>query len=107
MKSALFTALLSGLFLAQGFGSALAAAPEKTEPKTLTMKVDRLACLPCAKKFKEELSSVCRELILDTIDGKAVCRYEDPVTPKQILKKANKTGLPTQCVGETHLVGEP
>ncbi|HSA60072.1 MAG TPA: hypothetical protein VLJ37_10355, partial [bacterium] len=59
----------------------------------------------CADKFKEELSSLCKDLTLDIQSGEAVCLYEDPVTPKQILKKANKTGLPTKCVGEVRIDG--
>ncbi|HSA58310.1 MAG TPA: hypothetical protein VLJ37_01330, partial [bacterium] len=64
-----------------------------SEGQVLKMKVDHLACLRCADKFKEELSSLCKDLTLDIQSGEAVCLYEDPVTPKQILKKANKTGL--------------
>lgn len=81
------------------------AALHASELSVLKLKVDHLACLPCAEKFKEELSSVCKELTLDIPNGEAVCSYESSVTPKQILKKANKTGLPTKCVGDVRLDG--
>jgi hypothetical protein len=94
----IFFLLIAALCLS----GSLRAAPV-SEGKTLKLKVDHLACLSCAEKFKEELSSLCKDLTLDTQNGEALCRYEDPVTPKQILKKANKTGLPTQCVGDVQL----
>jgi len=65
------------------------------DSSTLRMKVEHMTCLSCAEKFKEELSSVCKDLTLDPQKGEAVCRYEAPVTPEQILKKANKTGFKT------------
>ena len=95
MKKSFFL-LMTALTLA-------AAVSAASEDKTLKLKVDHLACLSCAEKFKEELSSVCRSLTLDTQKGEALCTYEDPMTPKQILKKANKTGLPTKCVGDVRL----
>ncbi len=66
------------------------------EQKVLKLQVDHLLYESCSEKFRAELSSVCKNLTLDFKKGEAVCTYEDPVTPKKILSKAKKTGLPTK-----------
>jgi copper chaperone CopZ len=93
---------LAALILLLG---ALLSGPRASavDSSVLKLKVDHLACLPCAQKFKEELSSVCKELTLDVQAGEATCTYQAPVTPKQILKKANKTGLTTKCIGDVRV----
>ncbi len=68
--------------------------------QTLNLKVEHLACESCAEKFKSELLHLCKDLALDPKNGEAVCRYESPVTPEQILKKAKKTGLPTEIISK-------
>lgn len=63
------------------------------ETKTLTLKIEGMTCGACAKKVKRELSKVCDEASVDLQKGEGVCKYQDPVTPDQILKEAKKSGF--------------
>ncbi len=68
------------------------------ELKTLRLTVEHLACESCAEKFRSDLAPLCQELKIDLRKGEALCTYEPPVTPKQILSRAKKSGLRTHCV---------
>jgi copper chaperone CopZ len=65
------------------------------EPQSLKMKIEGMTCGMCEAKVKSQLSSFCKELSVDRDKGEAVCRYEPPATPEQILSEANKTGFKT------------
>ncbi len=76
-------------------GSAVASANERS---ILRMKVEHLACSECAEKFRRDLSSLCKDLVIDVPKGEAVCKYDAPTSPKEILKRANKSGLRTSKI---------
>lgn len=65
------------------------------EPQSLKMKIDGMTCGFCVKKVQSQLSSLCKDLTIDRDKGEAVCKYDPPATPEQILSEANKTGFKT------------
>jgi copper chaperone CopZ len=65
------------------------------EPQSLKMKIEGMTCGFCVKKVQSQLSSLCKDLMVDREKGEAVCKYEPPATSEQILSEANKTGFKT------------
>ncbi|MDP2599241.1 MAG: heavy metal-associated domain-containing protein [Deltaproteobacteria bacterium] len=101
MKSKIFVWLLVFGLQSLVFGPVFSQAEDQASPppkqvketKTLTLKIDGMTCGACAKKVKRELSKVCDEASIDLQKGEGVCKYQDPVTPAQILKEAQKSGF--------------
>lgn len=65
------------------------------ETQTLKMKIEGMTCGYCVKKVESQLFPLCKELLIDWEKGEAVCKYEPPMMPEQILSEANKTGFKT------------
>lgn len=65
------------------------------EKQALKMKIEGMTCGMCEAKVKKQLSSVCKEVVIDREKGEGVCSYQAPVTVEQILSEANKTGFKT------------
>lgn len=63
--------------------------------QTLKMKIEGMTCGMCEAKVKKQLSSLCKEIMIDREKGEGVCKHEASVTPDQILSEANKTGFKT------------
>ena len=62
------------------------------------LKVDHLVCEVCAAKLRKELEPICKNLSIDVPKRTVTCAYESPVTPKEILTHANKTGLDAKLI---------
>lgn len=60
------------------------------EPQILTMKIEGMTCGLC--EVKKQLSSVCKDMTIDREKGEGICKYEDPVTPDQVLSEATRRG---------------
>lgn len=65
------------------------------EKKTVKMKIEGMTCSLCVKRVEKYLSPLCGKLDVDPDKGEGVCVYEAPVTSKQVLEAANKSGFKT------------
>ncbi len=66
--------------------------------KSIHIKVDKMVCGNCAKKIKDQLAPLCKELSVDVPKKMVSCRYDDPTTAKQITSAIQKAGFDSQIV---------
>ncbi len=70
------------------------------ESHTVHIQIDRLSCECCAQKIHDRLASFCKEYSVDLPKKVISCRYEDPVTAKQITSAIHKIGFDTKIVSD-------
>lgn len=68
-----------------------AASPAGTQ--RLVLKIEGMTCGHCAERVKKQLSQVCSNADVSLENKKAVCDYKAPVTEKEIISEAEKTGF--------------
>lgn len=71
-----------------------------SELHAIRIQINQLSCECCAQKIHDRLVSFCKEYTVDLPKKVISCRYEDPVTAKQITSAIHKIGFDTKIVSD-------